>query len=54
MGYAWVIPKPRRFKKIEIRTDATITTHFANWEDARSEINREHKLLDRMVIASSP
>jgi len=51
MGYAWVIPKPRRFKKLEIRTDATITTHFADWEDPRPEINRAHKLLDRVVIA---
>ena len=36
---------------MKIRTDATIKTHFADLEDPRSEINREHKLLDRVVIA---
>ena len=36
---------------MESRIDATIKTHFAGLEDPRSEINREHKLLDMVVIA---
>jgi len=36
---------------MERRIDATIKTHFTGLEDPRSEINREHKLLDMVVIA---